>query len=113
DLELLTGGLPSREPLLGAAQDRRPFSSAVGEEEHAAELDRRSSDRGGVFTALDALCKRSDRLRCAGACEGLPELEHHRCAGTLSGRVVSGTGEQGGPPRRVARGQCVASRPPK
>ena len=99
--------------LPGAAQDRRSLSGAAGVEEHAAELDCRGGDRGRVLAALDALRKRSDRLRCAGASERLPELEHHPCAVTLNGRLVKGTGEKGGRPACVAQGQCVASSVPQ
>ena len=78
DLELLARRLPGREPLLGAAQDRRSFGGAAGEEQHAAELDRRRRDRRRVLAALDDLRQRGDRLRRAGAGVRLAELEQRR-----------------------------------
>ncbi len=105
DLELLACRLPGREPLLGAAQDRRSFGGAAGEEEHAAELDCRRGDRGRVLAALDDLRQRGDRLRCAGAGVRLAELEHDRGAVAVGGRLVEGAGEQGG------RAGCVAQAP--
>ena len=113
DLELLACRLPGREPLLGAAQDRRSFGGAAGEEEHAAELDRRRGDRGRVLAALDDLRQRGDRLRCAGAGVRLAELEQDRGALVVSGRLLEGAGEQGGRAGCVAQRQRVAGGVPQ
>ena len=59
--------LRGREPLLCAAQNRCSLSAAAGEEEHAAELDRRRGDRSRILAALDDLGQRGDRLGCTGA----------------------------------------------
>ena len=70
-----------------------PSARAAGEEEHAAELDRRRGDRGRVLAALDDLRQRRDRLRCAGAGVRLAELEQDGAPVLVSGRLVEGAGE--------------------
>jgi hypothetical protein len=108
DLELLTCRLPRRKPLLGAAQDRRSFSGAAGEKEHAAELDCCRGDRGRFLAALDDLRQRGDRLRRAGAGVRLAELKEDRGAVAVDGRLVEGAGEQRGRAGCVTEGERVA-----
>ena len=117
DLELLACRLPGRKPLLGAAQDRRSLSRAAGEEEHAAELDRRRGDRGRVLAALDDLRQRGDRVRRAGAGVRLAELEQDRGAVGCQREARRGRGRAGRPrrPRRpgpARRGRRPAAAPP-
>ena len=119
DLELLACRPPGRQPLLGAAQDRRSFSGAAGEEQHAAELDRRRGDRVFVLAVLDDLRQRGDRLRCAGAGVRLAELEHdarrarHRRGGSSSARASSAAAPAASPSasasRAASRSRATAS----
>ena len=101
-----------REPLLGAAQDRRSVSGAAGEEEHAAELDRRHRDRCRIVGALDDLGQRGDRLRGARARVRLPELEQDGGAVGVGGWLVEGAGKQRRPAGGVAQGERVDGRHP-
>ena len=105
--------LLGRQPLPGAAQDRRPLGRAVGEEEHAPELDRRRGDCGGVVIPLDDLGQRLDRIRCAGAGACLAELEQDRGPVIVSGRLLEGAGQQCGRAGSVAEGERVAGRVPQ
>ena len=109
-VELLARRLLGREPLPGAGEDRNSLGGPSGEEEHAAQLDRRLGDRLRVLAALDDLRQRSDRLRRAGAGVRLAELEHHRVAVAVGGRLVERAGEQRGRLGGVAQRQRVAGR---
>src|SRR5438874_3129563 len=98
EFELLARWFIGREALLSTAQDCRSVSGTAGEEQHAAEFDRSRRDRGRVLCLLDALGKWGDRLRVASACSRLAQLEQHRGAVSLCGRLLKRAGEQGGGP---------------
>ena len=100
---------PDWYPLLSLAQNRRSFSRAVGEEEHAAELDRRLGNRSRALGALDDLRKRGDCLRCARASVSLAELEKNLGSFAFIRRLVEGAGQEGDRALCVAQGQRVAS----
>jgi hypothetical protein len=59
-----------------AGDDRDRFGRAPGVEQHARECDRRRGRESGIFTLVDHVGERCDRLGCAGAGVCLPQFEH-------------------------------------
>ena len=99
-----------REPFLGAAQDCRSFGGAAGEEEHAAELDCRRGDR--AMPPRSTISTAGDRLRRAGACVRLAELEQDRGAVASAGGSSRARESSAAAPC-VAQGERVAGGVPQ